>query len=228
MGKLKINSSDTQATSRAGLVMLAWIFLIMSFVGLVGESLVSLVQDGFWKNRAGLLWGPFSPIYGLGAVIMTIVLGPLRNAPALILFAVAGVTGASFEWFASLFFEKAFGIVAWSYTGHPFNINGRTSLVMAAIWGILGVAWIKLALPPFERVIGRIPPRARTLGAAFICLFFVANAIFTLAAFNCWFERMSGSPAETPIQQFFATHYGDDFMANRFQTMSMWTHLANR
>lgn len=222
------NRSSIMATPKASLVMLAWIFPIMSFLGLAGESIVSLVQDGFWKNRAGLLWGPFSPIYGLGAVIMTVALAPLRNAPAPIVFATAGVTGAGFEWFASLFFEKAFGIVAWSYASHPFNINGRTSLIMAMIWGILGVAWIKLALPVFERAIGRIPSQVRTLGAAFICLFFVVNATFTLAAFNCWFERTSGLPTQTPVQQFFETHYGDDFMAERFQTMSMWTHLANR
>lgn len=219
---------DSSARTKLSFTFLVWIFLIMSVVGLLGESIVSFFQDGFWKNRVGLLWGPFSPIYGVGTVLLTLVLHPLQRAPLPAVFVAAGAAGAAFEWLASWFFENAFGIVAWSYTNHPFNFEGRTSLVMAAIWGMLGVAWIKVALPFFTQLIGRIPQRTRTIGAAMLCAFFILDALATLGAFNCWFERLSGRPVETPLQQFFATHYGNDFMTERFQTMSLWTDLAKR
>ena len=41
---------------------LFWIFVICSVVGLVVETIVSYPIDGIWKDRAGLVWGPFSPI----------------------------------------------------------------------------------------------------------------------------------------------------------------------
>lgn len=209
-------------------VLLIWVFFVMSFVGLVGESVVSLIQDGFWKDRAGLLWGPFSPVYGLGAAMMTLLASPLRNASAWAVFAAAGVAGAAFEWLTSWFLEKGFGIVAWSYSTHLLNVGGRTSLLMAIIWGALGVVWVRVGLPLFTRALGRLPQRVQAGGAALICVFFLANAAATLMAFNCWFERLAGELPHTPIQQFFAQHYDDEFMARRFQTMSLWAELANR
>ena len=41
----------------------------MSFVGLVGETIVSACIDGQWESRAGFIVGPFSPLYGLGTVL---------------------------------------------------------------------------------------------------------------------------------------------------------------
>ena len=49
---------------------LFWIFVICSVIGLVVETIVSYPIDGIWKDRAGLVWGPFSPIYGVGGMLM--------------------------------------------------------------------------------------------------------------------------------------------------------------
>ena len=50
---------------------LFWIYTIASVVGLVLETVVSAPIDGERRNRYGLVWGPFSPIYGGGAALMT-------------------------------------------------------------------------------------------------------------------------------------------------------------
>ena len=52
---------------------LFWIFVICSVIGLVVETIVSYPIDGIWKDRAGLVWGPFSPIYGVGGMLITAV-----------------------------------------------------------------------------------------------------------------------------------------------------------
>ena len=92
---------------------LVWIFAVCSVLGLIGETVVSYFVDGRWENRAGFLWGPFSPIYGVGGVLMTLALARLSDARGGVLFGVAAVVGAAFEWFAGWFWENAFGIVAW-------------------------------------------------------------------------------------------------------------------
>lgn len=204
------------------------VFVACSVVGLVVETVVSYPIDGVWKDRAGLLWGPFSPIYGVGGVLMSLVLQPFEGKPAALLWAVAAFAGGAFEYVAGWFWETVFGIVAWSYEGQPFNIGGHTCLGIAIVWGIAGLAWAKIGLPAVVGVWRRVPANvARWLTVA-LSAFLAIDVAMTFVGFACWFDRQAGETPETPVERYFAQNYGDDFMEQRFQTMSMYTDLAER
>lgn len=207
---------------------LFWVFVICSFAGLVVETIVSYPIDGVWKDRAGLVWGPFSPIYGAAAVLFTLVLNPLRNKRLTVLFAVSAFAGGLFEFLAGWFWENAFGIVAWSYIDQPFNIMGYTCLGISLVWGLAGFVWLKLLMPIVYDIIDHIPVRAQQTIAVALAVFMAVDIAFTLAAFTCWFDRQAGNPVDSPVQTFFAEHFDDDFMAERFQTMSIYPSLAKR
>ena len=205
-----------------------WIFVVCSVLGLVVETLVSYPLDGVWKDRAGLVWGPFSPIYGLGAVLITLLFNRTKRWPAAAVFLAAGLFGGVFELVAGWFFKHAFGIVAWSYIDQPFNIAGYTCLGIAVCWGVLGLVWMRVLLPPFARLLDRVPRRFRALPTAVATAFLAVDVVLTLGAFNCWFERQAGEPVQTGVQQFFAQHFDDEFMEERFETMSLWAEIATR
>ena len=207
---------------------LVWLFLLVSFVGLVGETIVSFILDGRWESRAGFVVGPFSPLYGLGALLITLAVNPLRGRSWTVQFLAAGLVGGALEYFAGWFFETRYGIVAWSYIDQPFNLHGHTSLAMFALWGVLGIVWVNGMLPSAVKLIERIPVSVRKPLTAFAFLFIVADASLTLACLDSWFWRTAGYPIEGPLQQFCAACFGDDFMGARFETMSMWTSLASR
>lgn len=207
---------------------LFWIFVIMSTVGLFGETVVSFFRDGHWESRAGLIFGPFSPIYGIGGVLITVALNRISERNPLALFAVAGVVGASFEYFAGWFWESAFGIVAWSYQGQPFNFHGHTSLGMACVWGLLGMLWMKLALPLIMTWIDRIPHEIRHQLTAVLVVVLLADVLLTMTCIDCWYLRMAGDPIDTPLELLCSQFFNDQFMQSRFETMSMWTSLASR
>lgn len=207
---------------------LVWIFLLASFLGLVGETLVSYVIDGRWESRAGFVVGPFSPIYGLGAVLFTIFVNPLRSKATIMMFLSAALTGGLFEYFAGWFFEWRYGIVAWSYASQPLNFHGHTSVCMMAVWGAIGVAWVLWALPRAVELVNRIPESMRFSLTAFVTTLVAVDAACTLLAFDCWFLRMSGIEPVDAVQRFFAECFSDDFMTTRFETMSMWPVLASR
>lgn len=207
---------------------LFWIFVITSVAGLIGETVVSYFIDGRWESRAGFILGPFSPIYGMGGVLLTVFLNAIRGRNPLVLFVVAGIVGAAFEYFAGWFWESAFGIVAWSYEGQPFNIGGHTSLFMACVWGLIGLLWIRWVLPVVMKLIDLIPLRMR-VGITLVCaVVMLADAVLTVIALDCWYLRKTGADIVTPWQEFCATYFGDEFMQTRFETMSMWTSLASR
>lgn len=65
---------------------------------------------GEFQIRAGLLWGPFSPIYGFGAVILTILLNRFYKANIVVVFLVSAVVGGAFEYFVSWFWSMRSGL----------------------------------------------------------------------------------------------------------------------
>lgn len=208
---------------------LFWVFIVVSVVGLYGETVVSYFVDGEWKSRAGLLWGPFSPIYGLGALLMTLLLNGIARHGGAVTFVAAAILGGAFEFAVGMFWQQAFGIVSWSYINEPFNLNGHTSLRAALMWGALGLVWIKLLYPWFaeglDRLRGRLPKATRVVTAV-MAVFLAVNVLMTFVTINCWFERQVGWPVETAVQQFCAEHFDDEFMAGHFGTMGMYVDQA--
>lgn len=206
-----------------------WIFTIASFGGLILETVYHLIlTHGELQDRAGLLFGPFSPIYGWGCVIATVLLNRLWHANAGLIFCASALIGGTFEYLTSWFMEVAFGITAWDYTGKWLSIDGRTSGQFMFFWGILGIAWIKFLLPRLLALINRIPWQIRYTLTVVCAVFMIADCVITLMAIDCWYARMAGIPQDSPITQWFATHFDNDFMANRFQTMSIDPSRAGR
>lgn len=210
------------------LYRLVGIFIFMSVAGLIVETLVSYPIDGVWKDRAGFVWGPLSPIYGLGCVLLTVLLNNLVDAPNRTIFITGAVGGASFEFAAGWFFEKAFGIVAWSYAGRPGNIGNHTCVGMAIVWGLIGLVWMRVLLPRVVALLDRVPARFQGPLAVAGLAFLIADTVVTLTAFDCWYERDTGQVPDTPVERYFERNYGDAFMDERFQTMSLYADLANR
>ena len=49
-------------------------FIIYSFLGFIIETLFALLNYGVFESRQSFLYGPFCSIYGVGAVIIILVL----------------------------------------------------------------------------------------------------------------------------------------------------------
>lgn len=202
---------------------LFWIFIVASVLGLIIEIIFHMVvvEPGVYQDRAGVLFGPFSPIYGFGAVLMTLALNRFHKANVLVIFLVSAVIGGAFEFFVSWFMEVSFGAVAWDYSGTFLSIDGRTNGMFMAMWGCLGVFWIKVCLPYMLKFVNMIPWQARYTVTSVCAALMIANGVMTLQSLDCWYERLSGKTPESQIELFYERNFDDDYMANRFQSMTI-------
>lgn len=200
---------------------LFWIFTIASVLGLIVETVYFFIGNHWWMDRAGMLWGPFSPIYGFGACLMTIALNHFHNKPVPVIFLVSALIGGAFEFFTSWFMQYAFGVTAWNYSGTFLNIDGRTNFFYMCCWGLLGLVWVKLLLPVMLYFIKRIPWGWRYTLTTICAIFIIFDGVATLTTLDCWYLREAGVPQTNPIERFCAAHYDDEYMAHRFQTMTM-------
>ena len=207
---------------------LFWIFVVCCVLGLIIEVLFHFALYHEYQDRAGLLFGPFSPIYGFGALLMTIALNRFHDKPVWVVFLVSAVIGGAFEYFTSWIMEFSFGIRAWDYSGTFLSIDGRTNFVFMVMWGVLGVAWIKLLLPRLLKLINLIPWNWRYAVTAVCAGLMLVDGVMTVQSIDCWYARSAGKAPDTPIEEFYAKHFDNAYMEHRFQTMTMDVNDAAR
>lgn len=191
---------------------LFWIFFIGCFVGVVIETLWCLLTRHRLESRAGVIYGPFNPVYGFGAVLLTLCLHKLSKKRDLWIFLCSMVLGGAFEYLCSLVQELAFGTVSWEYSHTMFNIGGRTNLLYSFFWGILGLLWIKDIYPFLSRLIERIPQRIGVILTWVLCVFMVFNMGISALACARQADRQKGIPSTNAITEFLDRHYPDEFL----------------
>ena len=97
--------------------------------------------------------------------------------------------------------------------------------------GILGIVWLKMITPILLDIINKIPWNWR-YGVTIVCTaLMLVDCVLTLAAFDCWYKRNAGTmdfEHQSAIEAFCNENYDDEFMENRFQSMTMDTDSASR
>lgn len=202
-----------------GFDKIVWIFLISSFLGALIEMCFCRFMDGIWMNRSSLLYGSFSVVWGIGAVVLTLALKPIKKRNKITLFLTGFLLGGIYEYLCSVFTEIVFGTVFWDYSHMPFHIGGRTNLLYCIFWGILGVIWVCFVLPPLEKTIEMIPPLYGKIITWIIVLFFVLDSALTCFAMIRYNTRATQPIPANKIEEFFDYHFDDNWMQERWPNM---------
>ena len=162
------------------LIQLVFLFFTYSFAGWCIEVILKFIQYHRFINR-GFFTGPICPIYGTGAVLITITvetLTPYESAYGttfLISFLLCGLV----EYFTSWFMEKRFHARWWDYSTKPMNLHGRVWIGNLILFGIGGVAIIHLINPSLYSVISKIPITAKESLSVVLLVFFAVDYVMT-------------------------------------------------
>ncbi len=198
---------------------LVWVFLISALLGDVIETFWCGLVDHQWMNRSSVLYGPFSFVWGLGAVVLTVALRKLVQRDSFFVFAAGFVIGGTYEYLCSVFTELVFGTVFWDYSAMPLNIGGRTNVLFCFFWGLLAVVWIKVIYPKMSQVIERVPALAGKVVTWVVVLVMVCNGLLTGAAMIRYSARPLQPWPVNAFEEFLDRQYGDDVMKARWPNM---------
>lgn len=121
------------------------LFFCCSVLGWVMEVTCKLFQFHRFINR-GFLIGPYCPIYGFGAVFVTLLLSGFSAYPVAVFLLAMLVCGA-LEYLTSYFMEKLFHARWWDYSQRKFNLNGRVCANTLIPFGLLGLVMVYFLKP---------------------------------------------------------------------------------
>lgn len=113
-------------------------FVVYSVAGFIIETIFGLLTKGVLESRKSFLYGPFCSIYGLGAVLMILLLQKYKKNNYTLFFAGFFI-GSIIEYMVSLVGELIFHIKWWDYSDQMFNINGRICVLFSVFWGLLAI-----------------------------------------------------------------------------------------
>ncbi len=130
------------------LLDLVLLFFIYAFAGWCIEVTLKFIQYHRFINR-GFLTGPICPIYGFGAVLITVavdLLTPLEKAVGTT-FAISFVLCGAVEYLTSYVMEKRFHARWWDYSRKPMNLHGRIWIGNLLLFGLGGIGIVHIFNP---------------------------------------------------------------------------------
>ncbi|MDD3797361.1 MAG: putative ABC transporter permease [Lachnospiraceae bacterium] len=196
-------------------------FAIGCLAGTFWEEILYFFQHDFvWVDRQGVIYGPFSPIYGVGVSIFVILLGR-HNAsrPIWKTYLYSCLIGGATEYATSLIADKVFHVSFWDYSNLFLNINGRTTVPYMLFWGLGGLILMKLVYPFISHWIEKIPYSFGRVAFPIFTALLMVDIILTYSAFGRMALRDSGIQPYTVYGQFLDRCYDDEFMMQKFPIM---------
>lgn len=197
-------------------------FLIGCVLGTYYEEILWYIKYQEVTTRQGLIYGPFSPIYGIGVAIFVFFLGKNNDNRSMIkTYLYASLIGGITEFFTSLIAEVCFHVQFWDYSGYFLNIFGRTTIPFMLGWGLMGTVLMKLVYPFVAKWIEKIPYRIAQPIYIIVLCFIAVDIFITYSAFARMALRKQGKEPYTFIGSIYDNVYDDEFMNKTFPVMEL-------
>ena len=160
-------------------------FFVYSVLGYFFETIISKITGN--RFTSGIMYGPITPIYGIGVVIILIVSKYLfinlhmpRWFETLVVFFSLIIILTLMEFIGGILIEKLFGIVFWDYSHLKWNIGKYISLEISLVWGFLSIFLIYVIKPLLDKFVVKIP----SFISYSLIIIFIVDMIFTFIKYK--------------------------------------------
>ena len=135
--------------------LMFFFYFVTSIGGYLWEVLIFLWKDGTFRNR-GFLYGPWLPVYGVGAVVFYLFFVKIKDHPVRVFF-LSVLVGSGLEFLIGWLLDTFWNLRYWDYSDYPLNLFGYISLYSALGFGIAGVLWVCLFSRLLEKLRFHLP-----------------------------------------------------------------------
>ena len=200
------------------------IFVIGSIFGALYEQILNLIKVYFatgeivWSLRRGVIYGPFSPIYGAGAVLIVYFL-VRPNYSKLKTFLYGALLGGAFEYIISFLQEVFTHTISWDYSNYFLNINGRTTIPFMIFWGLLTLIFAKYIYPFISKLIEKIPVNLGNIIFYILLIFLIIDMFISWTALIRSAMRRNNIEPITPVGEFYDKVYPDEYIKSVYTNM---------
>lgn len=193
-----------------------YIFILGSVFGWFIEGIYTLIKKGLLINHSALVIGPFNIVYGIGALLFTIILYKHKDNSYIKLFIISFIFGTILEYILSLSMEFLVGFTAWDYSKKILNINGRVALFYSICWGLLGIIWIKWCYPLVMKIIEKINYNFGKKLMIFLIISLIFDTLLTFSAINRARDFDKGIAPVNTYEKFLDNTFNSKYLKNMF------------
>lgn len=140
-------------------------FMMYAIFGWIYEVVLEVFIYHWGFTNRGVLFGPYCPVYGVGALLFLFFIYPLiKGKPFLkkllmipIVFLLCMIVATTVELITSYLCEMVMGSWPWqTYADYKYNFQARIALSPSIRFGIGGVLFLYVLQPLFEMIIKKL------------------------------------------------------------------------
>lgn len=141
------------------------IFMMYAIIGWIYEVFLEVVVYKWGFTNRGVLFGPYCPVYGVGALLFIFMIYPLIKDKKIVkkiilipvIFLLCMLVATTVELITSYICELFMGNWPWqTYADYKYNFQARIALSPSIRFGIGGVVFLYVFEPIFEKIVNKL------------------------------------------------------------------------
>lgn len=164
-------------------------FYIYGFAGWIWESFICPIITGHRIKNSGFLNGPIVPIYGVGAIVVSLLFYSSETYYSV--FINGAFVACVIEYVTSWVMEKLYHRRWWDYSDKAFHVNGRVCLEGFLVFGLFSVVAVKLIQPALMNWLVRYDLIPLVIVSTALTTILTIDLIFTVIALAHLDEKLN-------------------------------------
>lgn len=164
-------------------------FMMYAVFGWLYEVFLEVVVYNWGFSNRGVLFGPYCPVYGVGALLFIIFVNHLiKNKPLKtkilmipIVFLLCMFIATATELITSYLCEFFMGSWPWqTYADYKYNFQARIALSPSIRFGIGGILFLYILQPLFEKLVKKLKRKKLNIWFNTVLTIFIIDIIATI------------------------------------------------